>query len=89
MVLDVLVAFHSVCLSGSSLSVGEDGSVITVNYLADHALDAHALEETSLIRFTVANFVKLISLRLLVPRVELQRDGVPGHVYVHLAGRIS
>ena len=50
--------------------------MITVNDLLDHALDTDLLVECALVHRAIANFIELDCLRLLVPRIKLERDGV-------------
>ena len=83
-VLNILISLHRVCLSRTSLSVGENCGMVTVDNLANHALNANALEEVALIGLTVTHRVELVGLRVFVTSIEVEADSVASHIHVHL-----
>mmetsp|Transcript_37640 Transcript_37640/g.45805 ORF Transcript_37640/g.45805 Transcript_37640/m.45805 type:complete len:265 (+) Transcript_37640:1870-2664(+) len=83
--LNVLVALHSESLARACLSVSENRAMIAVNNLLDHAFHTDRLIERPLIHLTIANTIEAERLRLLVSRIELQRDTIIASVELHLA----
>lgn len=88
-VLDVLVALHSVCLTGSCLTIGENRRVISVYDLADHTFDPNLLVERPLVGRPIAHLVELVLLWLLVPCIKLEENAIASAIDLHLARRVG
>ena len=70
-ILNIFVTFHGVGLASTSLSVGEKRRMVAVNNLADHAFHPDLLIERPLVELAIADPIKLVGFRFLVPGVEL------------------
>ena len=88
LVLNVLVALHCERFTSSCLPVSEQGCVVAIDNLTNHSFDANLLVEGTLVHQSIANFVELKVLRLLVPSVILHGYHVSCAVDLRLAGGI-
>ena len=71
-ILNILVAFHGVRFTGTSLSIGENSRMIAVANLTNHGFNTYLLIERTLVCGAITHLIKLIALLLLVPCIEPQ-----------------
>ena len=70
----VFVPFHGVGLSGTGLTVCEDGGVVASDYFLYHSSYLCLLVEVLLVDVTVTDFIEVIVFTLLIPHIRRQPD---------------